>query len=286
MGIEEDLRNMFARQSEGSSLPDLQQFRRSLRELRDHPAIREMHAVPGPAMRVWDVIRSCALAILAICAAVFVIVYYRSHNSDIQAQEQLSRTQLIAPLLPALIGDDDEKRARALLLFEQADPALAATTAQRFAQFELNQAQTKMIADRVMPYSKRITAGLEKLQFSRDPDERKVAIWNELLPVLQEAQRSRDDFIAVAIEYRKVLPLLQVAKPNLFQDSYWGELWILTILLDSRVSPAVEAARAVAPAPEAVQHIFQENMTKLSDPEREQFRQAVTFYMKAIKGAS
>ena len=50
-----------------------------------------------------------------------------------------------------------------------------------------------------------------------------MAIWNDLLPVLQEARKNRDDFMDVAIEYQRVLPLLRVRNPDVFLDSYWGE---------------------------------------------------------------
>lgn len=134
-------------------------------------------------------------------------------------------------------------------------------------------------------YAARIFAGLQKLELSRDPDDRKVAIWNDLLPVLQEARKNRDDFMDVAIDYQRVLPLLRVRNPEVFLDSYWGELWILNILLDSRIAPVVQAARREAPEPAVVDRIYEQHAGALPDRERQAFAEAVTVYKSAFNGA-
>jgi hypothetical protein len=110
-----------------------------------------------------------------------------------------------------------------------------------------------------------------------------VAIWNDLLPVLNEASRNRDDFVDVAIEYRRVLPLLRVRNPDVFMDSYWGELWILNILLKSKIDPVVEAARQQAPEPAIVEHIFQKQAPGLAEKDREAFKEAVAVYEDTLK---
>jgi hypothetical protein len=269
MDIEDDLKKMFQRAAELAPPPDVERFRQTLRE---YPSRVSLRGSPG----VLAIIRSCALALLAVSAVIFVPVYHWNRQAEIKAQ-------LISPVLPALVADDAGPRARAQAVAERVDPAFAAATAAQFAQLELSQAELKAAAARIVPYSERIAAGLQKLRFSRDPDERKVAIWDDLLPVLQQARKNREDFIAVAIEYRRVLPLLRVNKPEVFLDSYWGELWIFNILLDSRIGPAVEAARALAPAPATVEQIYREHEKHLANPEREQFRQAMAFYENALK---
>lgn len=134
-------------------------------------------------------------------------------------------------------------------------------------------------------YAARIFAGLQKLELSRDPDDRKVAIWNDLLPVLQEARKNRDDFMDVALDYQRVLPLLRVRDPEVFLDSYWGELWILNILLDSRIAPVVQAARRQAPEPSIVDRIYEQHAAALPDRDRQAFAEAVTVYKSALGSA-
>jgi hypothetical protein len=197
----------------------------------------------------------------------FVGVFY---PRGVEAQHQLARAQLISPLLPALAGDDPQRRSAALLVAQQIDPNFASETAQKLAVWD-------------RPYSSRIAAGLQKLQFSQNPDDRKAAIWNDLLPALKEAQQNRDDFFAVAIEYQKVLPLLRVEKPEVFLDSYWGELWILNILLDSRITPVVEAARQTAPKAAVVEQIFQQQAPTLSEEKRKAFEEALSVYESRLK---
>jgi len=134
-------------------------------------------------------------------------------------------------------------------------------------------------------YAARILAGVQKLALSRDPNDRKVAIWNDLLPVLQEARKNRDDFMDVALDYQRVLPLLRVRNPEVFLDSYWGELWILNILLDSRIAPVVQAARRQAPEPAVVDRIYEQNASALPDRDRQAFAEAVTVYKSTFNGA-
>ena len=141
-------------------------------------------------------------------------------------------------------------------LWRTVDPAFAAERTQ-LARWEV-QTQAQARASRNSAYAERILAGLQKLELAAILTIARSAIWNDLLPVLQEARKNRDDFFDVAIEYQRVLPLLRVEQPDVFLDSYWGELWILNILLDSRIVPVVEAARLQAPEPAVVEQIFQE----------------------------
>jgi len=230
----------------------------------------------------WEAVRSSALMVLAASAAGFVVVSYVNDRASIDAQRQLARAQLISPLLPALSSDDPERRSIALVVAKQVDPAFAAETQKQLAQWGIrSQAQARMSRNSV--YAARIVAGLQKLELSRDPNDRKVAIWNDLLPVLQEARKNRDDFVDVAIEYQRVLPLLRVRNPDVFLDSYWGELWILNILLESRIVPVVEAARLQAPEPAVVEQIFQKNAPGLPDRDRKAFEEAVSVYASTLK---
>ena len=84
--------------------------------------------------------------------------------------------------------------------------------------------------------------------------------------------------------YQRVLPLLTVRNPDVFLDSYWGELWILNILLDSKIVPVVEAARLQAPEPAVVQAIYQRNASALPDRDRRAFQEAVSVYENTLKG--
>jgi hypothetical protein len=221
--------------------------------------------------------------VLAASAAAFVVVSYVNERASIDAQRQLARAQLISPLLPALSSDDAERRSVALVVADRIDPAFAAETRKQLAQWEVrSQAQAR--TSRNSAYASRIIAGLQKLELSRDPNDRKAAIWNDLLPVLQEARKNRDDFVDVAIEYQRVLPLLRVRNPDVFLDSYWGELWILNILLESRIVPVVEAARLQAPEPAVVEQIFQKNAPGLADRDRKAFEEAVSVYSSTLKG--
>jgi hypothetical protein len=156
------------------------------------------------------------------------------------------------------------------------------------AQRRLSESTARLVrldTARNRAYAARIFAGLQKLELSRDPDDRKVAIWNDLLPVLQEARKNRDDFMDVALDYQRVLPLLRVRDPEVFLDCYWGELWILNILLDSRIAPVVQAARRQAPEPAVVDRIFEQNAGTLPDRDRQAFAEAVTVYKAAFNGA-
>jgi len=239
-----------------------------------------------PARRTrlsWEAARSAALVVLAASAAAFVVVSYVNGRAGIEAQRQLARAQLISPLLPGLGSNDPERRSVALVVADQVDPEFAAATRKQLAAWEVrSQAQARTSRNAV--YASRIIAALQKLELSRDPNDRKAAIWNDLLPVLQEARRNRDDFLDVAIEYQRVLPLLRVRNPDVFLDSYWGELWILNILLESRIAPVVEAARLQAPEPAVVEQIFEKNAPGLPDRDRKAFGEAVSVYTSTLKG--
>jgi|SRR5579871_5027272 len=237
---------------------------------------------PAAKTLPWDAIRGAALTICATSAAAFVVVFHLDSRATAEAAREAAHAQLISPLLPALTSEDPDRRSEALVIARQIDPAFAAETSARLARWEVSsQAQTR--ASRNAAYASRMVAGLEKLQLSRDPGDRKVAIWNDLLPVLQEAHKNRDDFVDVAIAYERVLPLLHVKNPEVFLDSYWGELWILNILLDSKIAPVVEAARQQAPDPAVVQQIYQQNAPRLDDRDRKAFEEAVAVYQNAVK---
>jgi len=231
---------------------------------------------------VWDVIRACAMGVAAASAAVFVGVFYTSSRASVEAERQLARAQLISPLLPALSSDDPDRRSAALVLARQIDPAFAAETATRLTAWDASRIAESR-ANHNAVYASRILAGLEKLELSRDPDDRKAAIWDDLLPVLLEARKNRDDFLDVAVEYQRVLPLLRVRNPDVFLDSYWGELWILNILLESRIAPVVEAARQQAPDPAVVEQIFQQHAPGLPERDRKAFGEAVSVYASTFK---
>jgi hypothetical protein len=228
-----------------------------------------------------DRVRTMALLAVAASAVFFVVSFHMNYRASIDSSRQTARAQLIAPLLPGLSSDDPERRSVALVVARQVDPAFANETAVQLARWEVNtQAQAR--AYRNTTYANRILAGIQKLQISRDPDDRKVAIWNDLLPVLLEARRNREDFVDVAIEYQRVLPLLRVRNPESFLDSYWGELWILNILLESRIVPVVEAARQAAPEPAVVEAIYRKNANGLPERDRRAFEEAKSAYVSTL----
>lgn len=227
-------------------------------------------------------LRTVALGVAAASVAFFAVSFHLNYGADVQARRQTAHAQLIGPLLPALASEDAEQRSLALVMARQVDPAFAADTAVQLARWEVS-SQAQVRTSRNTVFAARILAGLRKLELSRDSDDRKVAIWNDLLPVLQEARRNREDFVDVAIAYQRVLPLLRVRDPEVFLDSYWGELWILNILLDSKIVPVVEAARQQAPEPAVVDRIFQRNATALPAHERKAFEEAVAVYKTTLK---
>ena len=226
-------------------------------------------------------VRTIALGVVAASAVTFVVLSYFNSRAGLEAQRQAARAQLIGPLLPALASDDAAQRSLALVVARQVDPAFATDTAAQLTRWEIS-SEAQARATRNAAYAGRMLAGLQKLAFSRDPDDRKVAIWNDLLPVLLEARKNREDFVDVAIAYQRVLPLLRVRNPEVFLDSYWGELWILNILLDSKVGPVVEAARQQAPEPVVVEQIFQKNAAGLPDRDRRAFEEALTAYKTTL----
>jgi hypothetical protein len=227
-------------------------------------------------------VRTTALLAVAASAVFFVASFHMNYRASIDSSRLATRAQLIAPLLSGLSSDDPERRSVALVVARQVDPAFADETAAQLARWEVN-AQAQARAYRNTSYASRILAGIQKLQISRDPDDRKVAIWNDLLPVLLEARRNRDDFVDVAIEYQRVLPLLRVRNPESFLDSYWGELWILNILLESRIVPVVEAARRAAPEPDVVEAIYRKNADGLPERDRRAFEEAKSAFVSTLK---
>jgi hypothetical protein len=227
-------------------------------------------------------VRMLALGAVAASAVFFVVAFHVNSREGIAAQRQLARAQLIGPLLPALSSEDPERRSIALVVAREVDPVFASSAATQLTRWEVS-SQAQARAYRNSAYATRILAGIQKLELSRDPNDRKVAIWNDLLPVLQEARRNRDEFVDVAIEYQRVLPLLRLRNPEVFLDSYWGELWILNILLDSKIVPVVEAARQQAPAPAVIEQVFQKHAAALPDRDRRAFEEAVSAYGTAVK---
>ena len=193
-------------------------------------------------------LRTWSLVAMAASTVIFVVASTVNRRAEVNAQRDLA-----------------ESTAQ-LVRFESANRAI--------------QARTR----RNPVFTARILAGLQKLELSRDPDDRKVAIWNDLLPVLQESRKNRDDFMDVALEYQRVLPLLQVRKPDVFLDSYWGELWILNILLDSRIAPVVQAARQQAPEPGVIDQIYAQHANSLQTRDRQAFAEAVSVYKTAYNG--
>ena len=252
-----------------------------VRAVRDEVAA--MLAVNRPVPARTDAIRNWLLAALAASAAGFVVSYHVNARASAEVQRQTARAQLVGPLLSGLSSDDPARRSLALVVARQVDPEFASRTAIQIGQWEVS-SQAQARASRNAAYAERFLSGLQKLQISRDPDDRKVAIWNDLLPVLLEARKNRDEFVDVAIEYQRVLPLLEVRDPGVFLDSYWGELWILTILLDSKIVPVVEAARRQAPEPAAVEQVFRKNAPALPERDRRAFEEAKTVYVRAIAG--
>jgi hypothetical protein len=242
-----------------------------------HREVRMMLATDRRPPGRWAWVRNWAMAVSAASAAAFVVLYSVNARAGLEAQRQLARAQLIGPLLPALTSEDPERRSIALVVARQVDPAFADETSARLARWEVTtQAQAR--ANRNSVYAARFLAGLHKLELSRDPDDRKVAIWDDLLPVLQEARKSREDFVDVALAYQDVLPLLRVRDPEVFLDSYWGELWILNILLESKIDMVVQAARQQAPEPSVVDGIYEKHARTLPDRDRKAFQEAVAVY--------
>jgi hypothetical protein len=234
---------------------------------------------PGFDQRV----RTAAWLVAAASLAFLAITVHLNYGAEVEARRQAARAQLIGPLLPSLASDNPEQRSIALVVARQVDPTLATETAAQLTRWEMS-SQAQARANRDSVYASRILAGLRKLELSRDTDDRKTAIWNDLLPVLQEARRNRDDFVDVAIAYERVLPLLRVRNPDVFLDSYWGEIWILNILLASKIAPVVDAARQAAPEPTVVEQVFQKNASTLPDRDRRAFEEALSVYRDTLKG--
>jgi hypothetical protein len=251
------------------------------RSVRGHA--QTMLAIDRLAERRNDPYRYWVLGISAAAVAAIVTVLHLDYRADAAARRDVTRAQLIGPLLPSLASDDPETRSIALVVARQVDADFAEKTSVQLTQWEATtQAQAR--ASRNAIYAARFVSGLQKLQLSRDPDDRKAAIWNDLLPVLLDARKNRDDFVDIAIQYERVLPLLRVKNPDVFLDSYWGELWILSILLESKIAPVVDAAKQQAPEPAVVQQIFQKNAPGLADRDRRAFEEAVTVYASSYKG--
>lgn len=179
----------------------------------------------------WEAVRACALGLIAVSAAGFVVVLALNAHAMVGAQRELARAQLMSPLLSELASDDPERRSVALVITQEVDPAFAAETSRQL-----------------------------------------------------DARKNRDDFVDVAIDYQRVLPLLRVRDPEVFLDSYWGELWILNILLESKIAPVVEAARRQAPEPAVVEHIYQLHAAGLDERDRKAFEEAVAVYEDTLKG--
>ena len=251
------------------------------RSVREHA--QTMLALDRLAGRRRDPFRYWVLGVSAAAVAVIATLFHFDYRADAAARREVTRAQLIGPLLPSLASDDPDKRSVALVVARQIDADFAAKTAAQLTQWEAStQAQARLSRNAI--YATRFVSGLQKLQLSRDPDDRKAAIWNDLLPVLLDARKNRDDFVDVAIQYERVLPLLRVRNPDVFLDSYWGELWILSILLESKIAPVVDAARLQAPEPAIVQQIFQKNAPSLAERDRRAFAEAVTVYSSSYKG--
>ena len=244
---------------------------------------RPVVSAPGARSTFETRLRTAAWLVAAASLAVLAVTVHLNYGADIEARRQAARAQLIGPLLPALASDNPEQRSIALVVARQVDPTFATNTAAQLTRWEVS-SQAQVRANRDSVYAARILAGLRKLELSRDNDDRKTAIWNDLLPVLQEARRNRSDFVDVAIAYERVLPLLRVRNPEVFLDSYWGELWILNILLDSKIVPVVEAARQAAPEPAIVEQVFQRNASRLADRDRKAFEEALAVYRNTMKG--
>jgi hypothetical protein len=245
-----------------------------------------LHPILKPASSrwpPWEVVRSAAFGLMAASAVFFVVSYHVNARAAADASRQMARAQLIGPLLPGLASADPERRSIALVVARQVDPSFASDTAKQLTDWDVS-SQAQARASRNSLYASRILSGMEKLELSRDPNDRKAAIWDDLLPVLLEARKNRDDFVDVAIDYQRVLPLLRVRNPDVFLDSYWGELWILNILLDSKIAPVVDAARQQAPDPAVVKGVFDRNASSLPDRDKRAFEEAVTVYEHAIKG--
>ena len=269
-----------AREELGAAGIEPETFARSLPPASTHRALPDSNVELRPSNLN---LRNSLLAVLAASVVFFVVSFHFNYRASLETQRQLSRAQLIGPLLPALSSEDPERRSVALVVAQQVDPAFAAETATQLARWEVNtQAQAR--AYRNATYANRILAGIQKLELSRDPDDRKIAIWNDLLPVLQEARRNRAEFVDVAIEYQRVLPLLRVSNPDVFLDSYWGELWILNILLESKIVPVVAAARRAAPPPAVIEAVFQKNAAGLPAQDRRAFEEAKAAYVNTLKG--
>lgn len=284
MNIEDGLRRILHRAIDEAPAPDLERFRSLMLEYPRRARWDSCYPAWNIELgRAWAITRTCALAAIAASAVIFVIVYHLNSRTVSDGQREVVRAQLIGPLLPALTGDNTWRRATALAVMQQVDPTFASGAATQLARLEASQAQAQLVTERIRPYSDRIVSGLQKLQLSRDPDDRSAAIWQNLLPALKDARQNRDDFIVVALEYKKVLPLLRIREPEVFRESYWGELWIFNILLDSKVSPVVEAAQQLAPPPTVVEQIFQQHAAGLPYEKRKAFQEAVAAYENTLR---
>ena len=256
----------------GSAGHGIKSVRQSAREL------LTIVGVPPPRESDSRTVRACAVLVtasalaIAASAVLFVTVYYPNRT----------RAELTGSLLSAVAGNDPKQRAVAMTVAQELDPVLAADIKKRLRRWDVNELEAREASSRLMPYAGRIVAGLQKLRL-RNADARRIAIWNDLLPALKEAQKNPDDFFVVASECEDILPLLRVNNPGEFVDSYWGELWILNILLDPKMSPVADTARQVAPDPAVVEQVFNRYAPSLQSAERARFEEAVAAYQKTYK---
>lgn len=129
-------------------------------------------------------------------------------------------------------------------------------------------------------YTSRIRSGIERLDGR--PQDRDRAIWDYLLRTLQESH-STDEFFDVVVQFRNVLPHLQLAvNQKRYRDSYRGELWIAVYLLESPVNEVAEQTRRIVPPIKALRALYTAVSPELKDDQRADLTKSIDRLERAI----
>jgi hypothetical protein len=129
-------------------------------------------------------------------------------------------------------------------------------------------------------YANRIRSGIERL--SGRPQDRDRAIWDYLLRALQESH-SKDEFFDVVVQFRNVLPHLQLAvNQTRYRDSYRGELWIAVYLLESPVNEVADQTRRILPPIKTLRALYTAVSPELKDDQRADLSKSIDRLERAI----
>ena len=129
-------------------------------------------------------------------------------------------------------------------------------------------------------YASRIRSGIERL--GGRPQDRDQAIWDYLLRALQESH-SKEDFFDVVVQFRSVLPHLQLAvNHQRYRDSYRGELWIAVYLLESPVNEVADQTRRIVPPIKTLRALYSAVSPELKVDQREDLAKSIDRLERAV----